>query len=367
MLVQTSFDSHRDSSKAFGPHITVINHDGDKASGSGLLGPPLGNSRGSSGGSSLVMGGISPRQLSRQGSSVESTAIVPIHHHTVECSATGRGVHQPTYSKRGSPTSTECDFHCCALHSSSQGNGPSAAGATTTHKSPSSATSPMQQHSTDSAVTGGGAVQPDGKRSLPKGAHVRFSHVEVDGAAQDTALNAANTTANNQETSNVTNGATTTAAAASTSSTAANSGSFQCRAIVETTTTKVTTAVTTTSREDQESSESETDNNDETGTTNKFLLLVDQLSLEQPHHLSIKDIGIILDRLSSKIIDVAMLERQIEATDTHNWTIKATIRGEVMRELGVIYNSNYYAISEHPNFNFSKLLSTTDRGNSSIS
>ena len=32
------------------------------------------------------------------------------------------------------------------------------------------------------------AVQ-DGKRSLPKGAHVRFSHVEVDGAAQ--AANAA--------------------------------------------------------------------------------------------------------------------------------------------------------------------------------
>ena len=26
----------------------------------------------------------------------------------------------------------------------------------------------------------------DGKRSLPKGAHVRFSHVEVDGAAQAT-------------------------------------------------------------------------------------------------------------------------------------------------------------------------------------
>jgi hypothetical protein len=29
----------------------------------------------------------------------------------------------------------------------------------------------------------------DGKRSLPKGAHVRFSHVEMDGAAQ--AANAA--------------------------------------------------------------------------------------------------------------------------------------------------------------------------------
>ncbi len=107
-----------------------------------------------------------------------------------------------------------------------------------------------------------------------------------------------------------------------------------------------------------DSSESETDNNEETGTTDKFLLLVDQLSLEQPHHLSIKDIGIILDRLSSKIVDVAMLERQVEATDTHNWTIKATIRGEVMRELGVIYNSNYYAISEHPSFSFVKELAS---------
>ena len=48
-------------------------------------------------------------------------------------------------------------------------------------------TSPMlqQQESTTSAIAGaGGGV--DGKRSLPKGAHVRFSHVEVDGAAQDT-------------------------------------------------------------------------------------------------------------------------------------------------------------------------------------
>ena len=86
------------------------------------------------------------------------------------------------------------------------------------------------------------------------------------------------------------------------------------------------------------------------------MLFADQLSAEQPHHLSIKDIGIILDRLNSKIIDVVMLERQIEDTHTRNWTIKATIRGQVMRELGVIYNSNYYAISEHPNFSFSKRL-----------
>jgi hypothetical protein len=87
----------------------------------------------------------------------------------------------------------------------------------------------------------------------------------------------------------------------------------------------------------------------EEGTTSsKFLLLVDQLSVDQKRHLSIKDIGIILDRLSSKILDVERLEREREDSDIYNWTIKATIRGEVMRELGVIYNSNYYSISEHP-------------------
>ena len=54
------------------------------------------------------------------------------------------------------------------------------------------------------------------------------------------------------------------------------------------------------------------------------------------------------------------LERQIEDSSTRNWTIKATIRGQVMRELGVIYNSNYYAISEHPNFSFSKRIHVSE-------
>ncbi len=87
---------------------------------------------------------------------------------------------------------------------------------------------------------------------------------------------------------------------------------------------------------------------EEGSTCTKFLLLVDQLSVDQKRHLSIKDIGIILERLSSKILDVERLEREREDSDIYNWTIKATIRGQVMRELGVIYNSNYYSISEHP-------------------
>lgn len=104
-----------------------------------------------------------------------------------------------------------------------------------------------------------------------------------------------------------------------------------------------------------ESSESETENNstlieDEGVTSQKFLLLTDQLSLDQKRHLTIKDIGVILERLSSKIIDVERLDRESEARDCFQWTIKATIRGDALRELGVIYNGNYYAISEHPNY-----------------
>ncbi len=49
-------------------------------------------------------------------------------------------------------------------------------------------------------------------------------------------------------------------------------------------------------------------------------------------------------------MDVERLEREVEAPDTRHWTIKATLRGEAMRELGVIYNSNYYSIGEHPGY-----------------
>lgn len=104
---------------------------------------------------------------------------------------------------------------------------------------------------------------------------------------------------------------------------------------------------------EHESSESETENTvmeDEAVTSEKFLLLIDQLSVDQKRHLTIKDIGIILERLSSKILDVERLDRESESDDCYNWTIKATIRGDVLRELGVIYNGNYYAISEHPGY-----------------
>lgn len=104
---------------------------------------------------------------------------------------------------------------------------------------------------------------------------------------------------------------------------------------------------------EHDSSESEAENTiigDDKVMTEKFLLLIDQLSVDQKRHLTIKDIGIILERLSSKILDVDRLDRESESDDCYNWTIKATIRGAVLRELGVIYNGNYYTISEHPGY-----------------
>lgn len=108
---------------------------------------------------------------------------------------------------------------------------------------------------------------------------------------------------------------------------------------------------TATAQPDHDSSESDNEATvEEQVTSEKFLLLIDQLSVEQKRHLTIKDIGVILERLSSKIVDVERLDRESESEDCYNWTIKATIRGDVLRELGVIYNGNYYAISEHPGY-----------------
>ena len=105
-------------------------------------------------------------------------------------------------------------------------------------------------------------------------------------------------------------------------------------------------------KKESESSESETENTtyeeDSTINTNKVLLLADQLSENgAKRHLTIKDIGVILDRISSKVVDVERLERSV-VDDSYNWSIKATIKGDSLRELGVLYHSHYYTIGEHP-------------------
>ena len=100
----------------YGPHITVINHDettptqrgGGVCSASAAVGTTaIVGSLGPSGlvgavsGRGIITGAPSPHQLSRQGSSVESHASSgPIHYHTVECSATGRSLHQPTHHSK---------------------------------------------------------------------------------------------------------------------------------------------------------------------------------------------------------------------------------------------------------------------------
>ena len=104
------------------------------------------------------------------------------------------------------------------------------------------------------------------------------------------------------------------------------------------------------SNDNNSESETETTEREEEQLCERYLLLVDQLSMEQKRHLNIKDIGVILERLSSKIVDIEKMEREKESPECHNWVIKATIRGEVLREIGIIYNGQYYCIAEHPGY-----------------
>ena len=174
--VQTSFDGSsygvhsylgKDSVKARGggeegvsykksqqptPTVTVINADsemtlagahGAKQSGVASSQPVQGAFLGAR---PIISGAPSPRQLSRQGSSIESSTV---HTHTVECAGSAHArLHQPVTShSRGSPTSNECDFHCCSLHTAGHG-GSSSQGQhhqqNNSHKTSAVATSPVQ-------------------------------------------------------------------------------------------------------------------------------------------------------------------------------------------------------------------------------
>ncbi|RZF45161.1 hypothetical protein LSTR_LSTR007124 [Laodelphax striatellus] len=237
-------------------------------------------------------------RLTKQGSSFESATA--IHVHTPECIDHS---HRPagTSSRAGSPSNnaSECDFHCCALHEEGR--------KIAVHKSV--ATSPIQDSLSTSPQQHPSSISDGSRRAgmAPKG-HVRFLDVEGCSSSRQ-----------HPGTSRAGGPVFSPAAA----------------------------------HHQHDSSESETENTvieEEAVTTEKFLLLIDQLSVDQKRHLTIKDIGIILERLSSKILDVERLDRESEGEDCYNWTIKATIRGDVLRELGVIYNGNYYAISEHPGY-----------------
>ncbi|XP_033337650.1 DNA fragmentation factor-related protein 2 isoform X1 [Megalopta genalis] len=318
LVIQTSLDKLNYSksghlageigpSRYTSPQITVINHDD-------MQQQPQPQTHGI------------PGRLVKQGTnSFDSTTI---HIHTPECS---NHIHQPVV-RNGSPVngadsgaSGECDFHCCALHEEGR--------RIAVHKSV--ATSPIQdaqhqqyqqhhhphqqqQQQQQQTQTQTPSPQPpsslsDGTRrvGLAKG-HVRFCDTADDDSGGSRLA-------------------------------AGNSGGgagFHLRHHHNH------------HHQEHDSSESETENTimeDEIVTSEKFLLLIDQLTVDQKH-LSIKDIGIILERLSSKIVDVERLDRESESEECYNWTIKAIIKGDVLRELGVIYNGNYYAISEHPGY-----------------
>lgn len=273
LSAQSSLDNKSVSSQSSqqryaSPQITVISDDGPANiyhPGGVVVSP------------GIVIPGTS-RRLSKQGGSFDS-AVGAVHVHTPECAH-----HAHTPSRAGSPSTTECDFHCCALHEEGRKIAVHKSVATSPIQDGTTSPQPQQQASLSmSSVVDpmmGGSMQ---RRSSGTKGHVRFLDIAPE----------------------------------------------------------------------RDSSESETENTvmeDDKVTTEKFLLLIDQLSVDQKRHLSIKDIGIILERLNSKILDVERLDRESESDDCYNWTIKATIRGDALRELGVIYNGNYYAISEHPGY-----------------
>lgn len=336
LVIQTSLDKLSFDSKNghpvepgprySSPQITVINHD-DMVQRS--FTSPSNSSYGpivASGSISSLSHGGMPGRLVKQGTnSFDSTTI---HIHTPECS---NHIHQPV-ARNGSPVngndgggSGECDFHCCALHEEGRRIAVHKSVATSpiqdAHQQPHRSHMQQQQQTQTQAQTP--SPQPpsslsDGtRRSGSVKGHVRF---------RDTAPDEDNL-----------------ASSIRPISTGGPTSGFHLHHH----------ATIHNHHQDHESSESETENTimeDEIVTSEKFLLLIDQLTVDQKHHLSIKDIGIILERLSSKILDVERLDRESESEECYNWTIKAIIRGDVLRELGVIYNGNYYAISEHPGY-----------------
>ncbi|XP_071526566.1 uncharacterized protein Drep2 isoform X2 [Panulirus ornatus] len=268
---------------------TVINHDSEHKSSYMGTGPGV---------TAAVVG-----RLSRQGSSVDSSHSATVHVHTPECCMYGHP-HTPQPRTRASPIGdqAECDFHCCSLHEEG--------GRIQVHKAV--ATSPVQE-ATQERRPGHHHPHPSSQSPSSKAAQ-----------AGQVASQAAAAVVQPQK------------------------GGSHVRFLAD-----YRSANLEKPRTEQESSESETENttnDEEAHTTEKFLLLTDQLSVDTKKHLSIKDIGVILDRLSSKIIDVEKLDREAEEEDIFNWTIKATIRGDTLRELGVVYNGHYYSISEHPGY-----------------
>lgn len=302
------------------PQITVINHD-DMVQKSftspshSSYGPILAS--GSITASSNQHSTAVPNRLVKQGTnSFDSTTI---HIHTPECS---NHIHQPVV-RNGSPvngadggSTAECDFHCCALHEEGR--------RIAVHKSV--ATSPIQDAQQQTLSPQPPSSLSDGTRrsGIAKG-HVRFRDTDDREETGSGVVGAGG-------------GGQRLGGGNSTGSSFHSHGHPHHHH---------------NHHQEHDSSESETENTimeDEIVTSEKFLLLIDQLTVDQKHHLSIKDIGIILERLSSKILDVERLDRESESEECYNWTIKAVIRGDVLRELGVIYNGNYYAISEHPGY-----------------
>ncbi|KAH9407263.1 hypothetical protein TYRP_012813 [Tyrophagus putrescentiae] len=283
--------------------------------------------------------------------SADDFSLLGDHHHYRGLTSTlglGLGGDDLTSSAHDLPSTANnsfsfCDFHCSSLHREggsirvSQAGG----GVVPTH---SVGTSPIPE-----LLLAGGGVGVPAKKA---GVHVRF--LDLDNGGSGGGGGGGSRSSQQQQSSNISllgqllNGGVVHQQTAS-------SGQQRTQILMERTPSS-------------EESETETTEREEEQLRERYLLLVDsQLDgggESSSRHLSIKDIGVILDRLRYKIVDVDRLEREKETTTvmtaatsgssgstlatSYNWLLRATIRGEMLREIGVVYNGQYYGLMEHP-------------------
>ncbi|CAG7817799.1 unnamed protein product [Allacma fusca] len=248
------------------------------------------------------------RGLPRQGSSsLESSTNAAVHVHTLEC--TQRGLYESHCSRSHSPPEpSTCDFHCCALHEEGR--------KIQVHKAV--ATSPIDP----SMFENQGSRSSTHYQTLLKpgppshGHHVRFKDNGNNGGSK-------NKSPNHQHQIQIEIPTIT--------SSSSEDSETETQSLME---RKILKMLQLTTTDLQAPPTASTSSSSSKG----------KASSKPYGHLTIKDIGIILERLSNKVLDVEYLSREFN-NDLIIWNIRATVLGEC--NCGVVYNGKYYSINEN--------------------
>ncbi|XP_018495901.1 uncharacterized protein LOC108864532 [Galendromus occidentalis] len=237
----------------------------------------------------------------------------------------------------------ECDFHCSALHQQQH---------KATLNSPIIDLPEMALGPPGVFGHGGGGMPiPPSAKNVHFEATARASIPQARQSTADIAAAAAAATSS-----------TSAGAAVSSTTTTAAGGGGAATTAASTEGPGVSSSTSGLQVPENQRNNNESESQDDDEILNRYLLLVDDLAggSRDMDHLTVKDIGAILDLLSSRVVDVDKLEREKETSDIHNWTIKATIRGgNLVTEVGLVYKGRYICLVDHPGYFFAKPLGPT--------